>query len=164
MLVYIIIFWKFFRFVGKVLPLPPPQKTWASQRHWNHPASYLILAKGDQRNSPLFSKLRILPLIPWGWGSTFLAIVTSNYIYYLFKKFMVSDWLTANWNCHINSMANQIWIFHIHISKMTSKVSMKKIWMCLRHITMTTRIILTHWCHWYDDDNSCRRTKELFFS
>jgi hypothetical protein len=24
-------------------------------------------------------------------------------------------------NCHFNSMANQIWIFHIHISKMTSK-------------------------------------------
>ena len=43
--------------------------------------------------------------------------------YYLFKKFLVSDWLTANCEIviYINSMANQIWIFHIHISKMTSK-------------------------------------------
>ena len=31
-------------------------------------------------NSPLFSKLRMLPLILWEWGSTFLAIVTSSFI------------------------------------------------------------------------------------
>ena len=31
----------------------------------------------------------------------------------------------------------------IHNSKMTSRVNMKKIWTRLRHITMTTRIILT---------------------
>jgi hypothetical protein len=32
----------------------------------NHRASYLILAKRDHKNIPLFSKLRMLPLIPWG--------------------------------------------------------------------------------------------------
>jgi hypothetical protein len=40
--------------------------------------SYLFLAKWDHINGPLFSKLCMLPLIPWGWGSTFLAIVTSS--------------------------------------------------------------------------------------
>jgi hypothetical protein len=30
------------------------------------------------------------------------------------------------WNCHINSMANQIWNFHIYISKMTSKSQYEK--------------------------------------
>jgi hypothetical protein len=38
------------------------------------------MAKRDHINSPLFSKLCMLPLILWGWGSTFLAIVTSSYI------------------------------------------------------------------------------------
>ena len=39
---------------------------------------YLILAKRGHKNSPLFSKFRMLPLIPWWRGSTFLAIVTSG--------------------------------------------------------------------------------------
>ena len=47
-------------------------------------------------------------------------------VYYLFKKFLVSDWLTANCEIVINSMANQIRIFHIHISKMTSKSQYEK--------------------------------------
>jgi hypothetical protein len=38
--------------------------------------------------------------------------------YYLFPGFWLAN--SELWNCHINSMANQIWIFHIHISKMTS--------------------------------------------
>ena len=50
----------------------------------------------------------------------------SNGDYYLFKKFLVSDWLTANCEIVINSMANQIRIFHIHISKMTSKSQYEK--------------------------------------
>ena len=48
------------------------------------------------------------------------------YYYYLFKKFLVSDWLTANCEIVINSMANKIRIFHIHISKMTSKSQYEK--------------------------------------
>jgi hypothetical protein len=41
-------------------------------------AHHVVLAKRDHINSPLFSKLRMLPLIPSGRGSTFLAIVTSS--------------------------------------------------------------------------------------
>ncbi len=45
-------------------------------------------------------------------------------------------------NCHINSMANQIWMFHI--SKITTKmrVNMYNIWTRLRHMTMTMEVIL----------------------
>ena len=59
--------------------------------------------------------------------SLFVSILPHiNQYYYLFKKFLVSDWLTANCEIVINSMANQIWIFHIHISKMTSKSQYEK--------------------------------------
>jgi hypothetical protein len=40
----------------------------------------------------------------------------SDYFYYLFKSFMVSDWLTANSqlrNRHIYVIADQIWSFYI---------------------------------------------------
>jgi hypothetical protein len=47
----------------------------------NHPASYIVLAERYHINNPLFSKLRMLPFIPWGSGSIFLAIVTSSNIY-----------------------------------------------------------------------------------
>jgi hypothetical protein len=59
--------------------------------------------------------------------------------YYLLKKLLVSDWLTAN--CEIVILTQRI--FHINISKMTSKGQYEKIWRRLRHITMMTIIILT---------------------
>jgi hypothetical protein len=65
-----------------------------------------------------------------------------------------TQWLTKNG------------FFTFILAKWRQRVIMKKIWTRLRHITMTTRIILTRWRHLYDDDDDdgCRRTKELFFS
>ena len=86
-----------------------------------------------------------------------------NWYYYLFKKFLVSDWLTANCEIVISTQwRTKSGFFTFIIAKWRQRVNMKKIWTRLRHITMTTRIILTRWRHWYDDDD-CRRTKELFF-
>ena len=45
----------------------------------NHLASCLNLAMWNHINSPVFGKLCMLPLKPFGWGSTFLAIVTSSF-------------------------------------------------------------------------------------
>ena len=53
---------------------------WLISIYRNHTASYLVPAKRDHTNSTLFIKLLMLPFIPWGWGSIFLAIVTSSYI------------------------------------------------------------------------------------
>ena len=60
-------------------------------------------------------------------------------------------------------MANQIWIFHIHISKMTSKSQYEKNLDAFapyyyddeNHIDSLTPLI--------NDDDGCRMTKELFF-
>ena len=60
---------------------------------------------------------------------TLFTLVNNIEHYYLFKKFLVSDTWFLTANCEIvifNSMANQIWIFHIHISKMTSKSQYEK--------------------------------------
>jgi hypothetical protein len=85
--------------------------------------------------------------------------------YYLFKKFLVSDWLTANCEIVISTQwLTKYGFFTFILAKWRQRVNMKKIWTRLRHITMTTRIILTRWRHWYDNDDGCRRTKKLFFS
>ena len=52
------------------------------------------MAKRDHINSPLFSKLCMLPLILWGWGSTFLAIVTSSIYVYMYIFHLMSVPLT----------------------------------------------------------------------
>jgi hypothetical protein len=84
--------------------------------------------------------------------------------HYLFKKFLVSDWLIANCEIVISTQwLTKYGFFAIILAKWRQRVNMKKIWTRLRHITMMTRIILTRWRHWYDDDDGCRRTKELFF-
>jgi hypothetical protein len=86
-----------------------------------------------------------------------------KYHYYLFKKFLVSDWLTANCEIVISTQwRTKSGFFTFILAKWRQRANMKKIWTRLRHITMTTRIILTRWRHWYDDDD-CWRTKELFF-
>jgi hypothetical protein len=63
-------------------------------------------------------------------------------------------------------MANQIWIFHIHISKMTSKSQYEKnldpfapyYYDDKNHIDSLTPLAR------FSKDDGCRRTKELFFS
>ena len=58
---------------------------------------------------------------------------------------MVSDWLTANCEIAISTQwLTKYGFFTFILAKLHQKVNMKKIWMCLRHITMTTSIILTH--------------------
>jgi hypothetical protein len=98
-----------------------------------------------------------------------LIITSIKTYYYLFKKFLVSDWLAANCEIVISTQwLTKYGFFTFILAKWRQRVNMKKIWTRLRHITMTTsrtRIILTRWRHWYDDDDDgCRRTKELFFS
>jgi hypothetical protein len=70
---------------------------WLISIHWNQPASYLVLAKWGRINSPLFRKLRMLPLISWGRGSTFLAIVTSSSIWFV-------SWIidSVHWFCNMH--------------------------------------------------------------
>jgi hypothetical protein len=87
-----------------------------------------------------------------------------NKAHYLFKKFLVSDWLTANCEIVISTQwPTKYGFFAFILAKWPQRVNMKKIWTRLRHITMTTKVIMTRWRHWYDDDDGCRRTKELFF-
>jgi hypothetical protein len=71
---HVVIQWKFKCWLTELKCCRP----WLTSIHRNRPASYLVLAKQDHINSPLFSKLRMLALIHWGWGSTFLAIETSS--------------------------------------------------------------------------------------
>jgi hypothetical protein len=99
------------------------------------------------------------------WVAKFKRRVSDIPYYYLFKKFLVSDWLTVNCEIVISTQwLTKYGFFTFILAKWRQRVNMKKIWTRLRHITMTTRIILTRWRHWYDDDDGCRRTKELFFS
>jgi hypothetical protein len=74
-----------------------------------------ILAKRDHKNRPLFSKLHMLPFIPWGeaaFSSNFLAIVTSSLICFLkfrrqlmIRKHMATrgqcnKLIIVKWKCH----------------------------------------------------------------
>ena len=68
----------------------------------------------------------------------------NNNNYYLFKKFLVSDWLTANCEIVISTQwRTKSGFFTFILAKWRQRVNMKNFWTRLRHITMTTRIILT---------------------
>ena len=80
------------------------------------------------------------------------------------------------WVCHIKFViwAEQIWIFHIHNTKMTLKSQYEKHCLTrLRHVNMTTRTILTRWRHvmtnvkvkkWKQHTNKMRRTTRTFLT
>jgi hypothetical protein len=87
-----------------------------------------------------------------------------NYFYYLFKKFLVSDAITANCEIVISTQwLTKYGFFTFILAKWRQRVNMKKIWTRLRNITMTTRIILTRWRHWYDVTTAAEGLKNCFF-
>lgn len=49
---------------------------------------------------------------------------------------MTFDFFHHLWNCHMNSTTDEIWIFQIRISKMTSKSFIKNNWTRLRHVSI----------------------------
>ena len=53
---------------------------------------------------------------------------TKSYYFFIIYLKNPGFWFANSqlWNCHFNSMADQIWIFHIHITKMTSKSEYEK--------------------------------------
>jgi hypothetical protein len=89
---------------------------------------------------------------------------SNKMVYYLFKKFLVSDWLTANCEIVISTQwLTKYGFFTFILAKWRQRVNMKKIWTRLRHITMTTRIILTRWRHWYDATTAAEGLRNCFF-
>jgi hypothetical protein len=80
------------------------------------------------------------------------------------KKFLVSDWLTANCEIVISTQwLTKYGFFTFILAKWRQRVNMKIIWTRLRHITMTTRIILTRWRHWYDAMTAAEGLRNCFF-
>jgi hypothetical protein len=95
--------------------------------------------------------------------STSLEQAVNNF-YYLFRKFLVSDWLTANCEIVISTQwLTKYGFFTFILAKWRQRVNTKKIWTRLRHITMTTRIILTRWRHWYDATTAAEGLRNCFF-
>jgi hypothetical protein len=87
-------------------------------------------------------------------------------IIYLIKKFLVSDWVTANCEIVISTQwLTKNGFFTFILAKWRQRVNMKKNWTRLRHITntMTTRIILTRWRHWYDAMTAAEGLRNCFF-
>jgi hypothetical protein len=77
---------------------------------------------------------------------------------FIYIKFLVSVWLTANCEIVISTQwLTKYGFFTFILAKWRQRVNMKKLWTRLRHITMTTRIILTRWRHWYDDERRLRK-------
>ena len=96
--------------------------------------------------------------------STSLEQAVNNF-YYLFRKFLVSDWLTANCEIVISTQwLTKYGFFTFILAKWRQRVDMKKIWTRLRHITMTTRIVLTRWRHCYDATTAAEGQRNCFFS
>jgi hypothetical protein len=88
----------------------------------------------------------------------------TSFCYYLFKKFLVSDWLTANCEIVVSTQwLTKYGFFTSILAKWRRRVNTKKIWTRLRHITMTTRIILTRWRHWYDATTAAEGLRNCFF-
>jgi hypothetical protein len=72
--------------------------------------------------------------------------------------------LTANCEIVVSTQwLTKYGFFTFILAKWRRRVNTKKIWTRLRHITMTTRIILTRWRHWYDATTAAEGLRNCFF-